>query len=166
MGYTPTEWVNGDVITAEKLNKLENGVASVAGGADGVIVAPEQNVTLDDSGDAAEISIDEGYVLPEMIPSNWLVTVNGLTLPYDNQSEYYFTVDSNGYRYEVSYYDNVASLYVSSVLTWEVVAGTYSVSIYEKADDKTAVPEFTSQDINSMLCHRYCVKLGGKTYVI
>lgn len=27
MSYTPTEWSNGDVITAEKLNKLENGVA-------------------------------------------------------------------------------------------------------------------------------------------
>ena len=27
MSYTKTTWQNGDVITAEKLNKLENGVA-------------------------------------------------------------------------------------------------------------------------------------------
>ena len=27
MAYTPTVWANGDVITADKLNKLENGVA-------------------------------------------------------------------------------------------------------------------------------------------
>lgn len=26
MAYTPTTWANGDVITAEKLNKLETGV--------------------------------------------------------------------------------------------------------------------------------------------
>ena len=26
MSYTPTEWHDGDVVTAEKLNKLENGV--------------------------------------------------------------------------------------------------------------------------------------------
>ena len=26
MSYTPTEWNSGDVITAEKLNKIENGV--------------------------------------------------------------------------------------------------------------------------------------------
>ena len=26
MAYTPTVWANGDVITADKLNKLENGV--------------------------------------------------------------------------------------------------------------------------------------------
>lgn len=28
MAYTPTEWKNGDTITAEKLNNLENGVAN------------------------------------------------------------------------------------------------------------------------------------------
>lgn len=28
MAYTPTEWATGDVITAEKLNKAENGIAA------------------------------------------------------------------------------------------------------------------------------------------
>lgn len=28
MGYIPTEWQTGDVITAEKLNKAENGIAA------------------------------------------------------------------------------------------------------------------------------------------
>ena len=28
MSYTPTEWKTGDIITAEKLNKLENGISS------------------------------------------------------------------------------------------------------------------------------------------
>ena len=31
MSYTPTEWTSGDVITAEKLNKIENGVAESGG---------------------------------------------------------------------------------------------------------------------------------------
>ena len=31
MAYIPTEWETGDIITAEKLNKLENGVAAIAG---------------------------------------------------------------------------------------------------------------------------------------
>jgi ribonuclease BN (tRNA processing enzyme) len=30
MAYTPTTWANGDTITAEKLNKLEQGVANVS----------------------------------------------------------------------------------------------------------------------------------------
>lgn len=38
MSYTPTEWQTGDTITAEKLNKLENGVADSSGsGGDGNI---------------------------------------------------------------------------------------------------------------------------------
>lgn len=28
MAYTPTEWKTGDIVTAEKLNKLENGVSN------------------------------------------------------------------------------------------------------------------------------------------
>lgn len=30
MAYTPTEWVTGDVITAEKLNKAEQGIAEAS----------------------------------------------------------------------------------------------------------------------------------------
>ena len=43
MSYTPTNWATGDVITAEKLNKLEQGVAS--GG--GVLIVTGTNGTLD-----------------------------------------------------------------------------------------------------------------------
>jgi len=32
MSYTPTEWKNGDIVTAEKLNKLENGVSGIGSG--------------------------------------------------------------------------------------------------------------------------------------
>lgn len=42
MSYTPTEWETGQTITAEKLNKLEQGVADAGGGSD----LPE--VTADD----------------------------------------------------------------------------------------------------------------------
>ena len=28
MSYTPTEWSTGDIVTAEKLNKIENGILS------------------------------------------------------------------------------------------------------------------------------------------
>lgn len=34
MSYIPTEWLNGDVITAEKLNKIENGIADIEEGTD------------------------------------------------------------------------------------------------------------------------------------
>ena len=33
MGYTPTTWVSGDTVTAAKLNKMEQGIASSGGSA-------------------------------------------------------------------------------------------------------------------------------------
>lgn len=32
MSYTPTEWKNGDTITASAMNKIENGIANAGGG--------------------------------------------------------------------------------------------------------------------------------------
>lgn len=40
MSYTPTEWQNGDVISSEKLNKMELGIADGASGG-GVLVIGE-----------------------------------------------------------------------------------------------------------------------------
>lgn len=37
MSYTPTTWTTGDTITATKLNKIEQGIASAGGGYDFVI---------------------------------------------------------------------------------------------------------------------------------
>ena len=43
MGYIPTEWETGDVITAEKLNKAEEGIA-VANAKNTVFTISETNV--------------------------------------------------------------------------------------------------------------------------
>lgn len=49
MAYTPTVWQTGDTITAEKLNKLENGVASGEGGSFLVTATPtgQDTATID-----------------------------------------------------------------------------------------------------------------------
>lgn len=47
MAYTPTVWQTGDVITAVKLNKLENGVAAI----DGVMI-----VLAEEEGDVATLT--------------------------------------------------------------------------------------------------------------
>ena len=38
MSYTPTEWQTGDIVTAEKLNKIENGIAGVSSIGGGVFI--------------------------------------------------------------------------------------------------------------------------------
>lgn len=49
MSYTPTNWVKGDVITAERLNKIEQGIQSVSsGGSNSFIVNLYNNPTYAD----------------------------------------------------------------------------------------------------------------------
>lgn len=47
MAYVPTNWKTGDTITADKLNNIENGIASSGGGGGGgaLILEPEATET-------------------------------------------------------------------------------------------------------------------------
>ena len=47
MSYTPTTWTTGDTITATKLNKMEQGIASAGGGTRGLVT--DTSDTLDKS---------------------------------------------------------------------------------------------------------------------
>ncbi len=51
MAYTPTNWKDGDIISAEKMNKLEQGVAEGGGG--GVLLV---NVTEGSDGGGGSIT--------------------------------------------------------------------------------------------------------------
>lgn len=53
MSYTPTTWANGDTITAQKMNNIEQGIVAASSGGGGVVVvsgewdAGETTFTLD-----------------------------------------------------------------------------------------------------------------------
>lgn len=53
MAYTPTVWANGDVITATKLNKAENGIAAASVAELPSVAAADKGkvLTVDSSGD-------------------------------------------------------------------------------------------------------------------
>ena len=66
MSYTPTEWKSGDVITAEKLNNLEQGVADAQGGGGGGGGATVLTATVDENYDATfPCTAAELYALTE-----------------------------------------------------------------------------------------------------
>ena len=46
MSYTPTTWTTGDTITATKLNKIENGIASAGSGTPLVVTVTESGADL------------------------------------------------------------------------------------------------------------------------
>ena len=54
MAYTPTEWQTGDVVTAEKLNKIESGIE----GAGGVLIIEP---TITHEGDATIFNLNASF---------------------------------------------------------------------------------------------------------
>lgn len=65
MAYTPTNWKDGDIISAEKMNKLEQGVAEGGGG--GVLLV---NVTeSSDGGGSTPVVNSASPMLTAEIPS-------------------------------------------------------------------------------------------------
>lgn len=73
MAYTPTVWQDGDVLTAEKLNKLENGVKNEQVGPAGVgiktitgTISPENKLTLTITLTNSKVQTVEGQITPPM----------------------------------------------------------------------------------------------------
>lgn len=63
MAYTPTSWANGDVITADRLNKLEQGVLNEQTGTPGI-----------NGKSAYEIACANGFTGTE---SEWIISLKG-----------------------------------------------------------------------------------------
>ena len=62
MSYTPTEWSCGDVVTAEALNKLEQGIAQADGGYEEfpVVFTHGSPVTADKTLDEITVAYQQG----------------------------------------------------------------------------------------------------------
>jgi len=71
MAYTPTNWKDGDIISAEKMNKLEQGVAEGGGG--GVLLV---NVTEGSDGGGGSVVNSASPMLTAPIPSSSTFTAD------------------------------------------------------------------------------------------
>ncbi len=108
MAYEPTQWRSGDTITSERLNKMEQGIASSGSGE--FYALNTTQITVDENGN--EVA-DEGYLSYRSIdPSSydregipmWLLVSNynmDETAPIEvcrlesYNDEYYFYMNSN-----------------------------------------------------------------------
>ena len=95
MSYTPTEWNSGDVITAEKLNKIENGIAGSGTNSDSspIIVEAIWNYTggystLNKTWKEINDSFAEGNVIYINIPNTIGVTHAIVTNTVAHQGQY------------------------------------------------------------------------------
>ncbi|WOC32819.1 MULTISPECIES: hypothetical protein [Caproicibacterium] len=73
MAYTPTDWKNGDIITADRLNKLEQGVSNEQIGPQGpkgdTGEAGKDGVTpqLQSNGTEIQVSTDNGGTFKTLV---------------------------------------------------------------------------------------------------
>ena len=65
MAYEPTIWNTGDIITKEKLNKLENGVKSAGEGLTGTAAVVEL-IATPNSAEAATIAAKVNEVITQL----------------------------------------------------------------------------------------------------
>lgn len=109
MAYTPTNWKDGDIISAEKMNKLEQGVAEGGGG--GVLLV---NVTE---------SSDGGGSTPVVNSASPMLTA-------ESSSSSTFTVDKT--------YGEVDAAVKAGKMVYLVYNGVYIPLIMNKGEDMSS----------------------------
>ena len=79
MAYEPTVWQTGDVVTAEKMNKLESGIVAAANSGGGVYMVEDTDGTLDISYNQAVELLSTGQMIGlfsvEQVVPGFTVTV-------------------------------------------------------------------------------------------
>ena len=146
MPYEPTIWQVGDVITAEKLNKIEQALVTLYGGSSeqsGVVIVQEQSVTLTENDHFATLSPVNGYLVPNDLPDDWTVVVGEHTLVYDDITmggpAYLYGGADEGVMYIVAIDQGVIAFAVYGQSG--TVAGTYTISITAEDANIVQVPE-------------------------
>lgn len=150
--YSPKSWVSGEIVYATDMNHLEQGIAALY--PQETIIAPEQTVTITaEDTDGVAIALADGYTLPETLPDNWTVVVNGNTLPYVHRElgdiyDYTDTTQTPTAVWQVDLYEGQLWLYVAQPAQ-TIRPGDYTVKITEAAE--TFPPAITSADNGKVL---------------
>lgn len=85
MSYTPTEWETGQTITAEKLNKLEQGVANAGGGSFAVHASQDGNaIIMDKTYSEIATAFQEYVCIPVMTEAETFKLVGFVAKMYED----------------------------------------------------------------------------------
>ena len=138
MGYTPTEWNTGDVITAEKLNKIEEGIKDAPGyGYEEGVIFFEGELTT--TGDYLNINFDP---IRPITGDSIIVTLNG--------TEYELSQNEHGYGEETGSGPDFTNCpcYVATAekigsnLFYTSELGTYTVKISSFGENLVTTEDF------------------------
>ena len=140
MSYTPTQWKSGDVVTSEKLNKMEGGIA--AGNLFVVTVDYAENSTEENLVYTSDKSAGE---ICEALAAGMLpIVMLGSNLNYDYGYSTYLYLDSCYEDEEDGYYESYAG-FTGTCLSQggnnEVVSANYALVQIQSGGDSKATAE-------------------------
>ena len=115
MSYDPTNWKAGDVISSQKLNKLEQGVADAGGGGGNLVV------TITKTEEGGEVTYTADKTAGEIKAA--MESGQGVAIPYtmvnESGSEYVISKVGEGGSYDSNFVteSGMYALIVSSLIT-------------------------------------------------
>lgn len=122
MSYEPTVWAAGDVVTATKMNKIEQGISENSGGGNtGLVVNMEEE-------DGAYILSERFSTIADCIESGGIVYVHG-TETVEKSGEGGTSLRS-GSEAEIDFYVPVQTLTDSESGIYAIAIGIYSIGNY------------------------------------
>lgn len=103
MSYTEQTWANGDIITAEKLNHMEAGIA--AGGYDLVFEVNSTDPDVTFSTTISTLTIAEGSIAAcvSMMENDRQIPKCAFRGIYGEAGNYFFTLDSDMSSFNIEY---------------------------------------------------------------
>ena len=87
MSYEPTVWAAGDVVTATKMNKIEQGISENSGGNTGLVVNMEEE-------DGAYILSERFSTIADCVESGGMVYVHGTKTIEESEIDFYTPVQA------------------------------------------------------------------------
>ena len=87
MSYEPTVWAAGDVVTATKMNKIEQGISENSGGNTGLVVNMEEE-------DGAYILSERFSTIADCVESGGMVYVHGTKTIEESEIDFYTPVQT------------------------------------------------------------------------
>lgn len=106
MSYIPTTWETGDVITAEKLNNMESGIAGAGGSGAGLFVIhatgvahpsnPQTQPTFDKTYAEVSSAFNSGLI-PTVVFSNDSATLQAMFVSYSDRGAFLFANSVDGF---------------------------------------------------------------------
>ena len=161
MAYTPNVWKCGDIVTADKLNHMEEGIANAGGSGDVGYSCTEESVTLTDE---SVITTQQGNYSAGRLSYSGSITADTISVTF-NGVEYTCQRMANDGDYGASYNSDTQSfnwseypfnLYDGAVSTEN--AGTYQIKI-ETVEETIETSECFNKAVKSVSDRGYeCIE--------